>query len=61
MLAVFSFGTPNGFSILSLSSFVPTIYFGLLTAFAMLTALLADLTVLPILLEKFRPFGSKTT
>lgn len=48
-----------GFSILALSSFVPTIYFGLLTAFAMLTALLADLTVLPVLLERFRPFGKK--
>ncbi|MFC1684954.1 RND family transporter [Pseudomonadota bacterium] len=48
-----------GFSILTLSSFVPTIYFGFLTAFAMLTALLADLTVLPILLEKFKPFGRK--
>jgi predicted RND superfamily exporter protein len=48
-----------GFSILAFSSFVPTIYFGLLTAFAMLTALLADLTVLPILLEKFRPFGKQ--
>ena len=46
-----------GFSILSLSNFVPTIYFGVLTAFAMLTALLADLTVLPILLGKLKPYG----
>ena len=48
-----------GFSILTLSNFVPTIYFGVLTAFAMVTALVADLTVLPILLEKLKPYGSK--
>jgi len=43
-----------GFSILALSSFVPTIYFGLLTGFSMLVALLADLTLLPLLIIKFR-------
>lgn len=48
-----------GFSILTLSDFVPTIYFGLLTAFAMLTALAADMAVLPILIERFKPFGRK--
>jgi len=48
-----------GFSILALSDFVPTIYFGVLTAFAMLTALLADLTVLPILLGKLKPYGKQ--
>jgi predicted RND superfamily exporter protein len=47
-----------GFSILVLSSFKPTIYFGLLTGFAMLTALIANLTLLPLLLRFFRPFGS---
>lgn len=47
-----------GFSILVLSSFVPTIYFGLLTGFAMLVALLADLTLLPLLIVRFRPLGS---
>ena len=46
-----------GFSILALSSFVPTIYFGLLTGFAMLTALVADLTLLPLLLDRFQAFG----
>ena len=46
-----------GFTILSLSSFVPTIYFGLLTGFSMLVALLADLTLLPVLLVTFRPLG----
>ncbi len=50
-----------GFSILALSDFVPTIYFGVLTAFAMLTALLADLTVLPILLGKLKPYGQQAS
>ncbi|MFB3100281.1 MAG: RND family transporter, partial [Gammaproteobacteria bacterium] len=39
-----------GFSILVLSNFIPTIYFGVLTAFAMLVALLAALTLLPKLI-----------
>ncbi|HSM29991.1 MAG TPA: MMPL family transporter [Woeseiaceae bacterium] len=47
-----------GFSILVLSSFVPTIYFGLLTGCAMLVALLADLTLLPLLIVRFRPLGA---
>jgi hypothetical protein len=46
-----------GFSILSLSNFLPTIYFGLLTGLAMLIALIASLTLLPQLLIVFRPFG----
>jgi predicted RND superfamily exporter protein len=48
-----------GFAILVLSSFIPTIYFGLLTGFSMLVALLADLTLLPLLLVKFRPLGAQ--
>ena len=44
-----------GFSILALSNFMPTIYFGLLTGFAMIVALIADLTLLPLLLVKFKP------
>ena len=43
-----------GFSILALSNFIPTIYFGLLTGLAMVVALLANLTLLPLLLVKFR-------
>ena len=39
-----------GFSILGLSNFIPTIYFGVFTAFAMLVALIANLTLLPLLL-----------
>ncbi len=39
-----------GFSILILSSFIPTIYFGLLTMLAMFMAIVADLLLLPVLL-----------
>jgi predicted RND superfamily exporter protein len=47
-----------GFSILALSSFTPTIYFGLLTGLAMAVALIANLTLLPILLIIFKPDNS---
>jgi len=47
-----------GFSILALSNFVPTIYFGLLTGFAMLVALLANLTLLPLLIVWLKPLDS---
>ncbi len=40
----------GGFSILMLSNFLPTVNFGLLTALAMILALLANLTLLPALL-----------
>jgi hypothetical protein len=43
-----------GFSILAFSSFIPTIYFGLLTSFAMLAALLANMTLLPLLIVRLR-------
>ncbi len=43
-----------GFSILTLSNFIPTIYFGILSGLAMLTALIANLMLLPILLARFR-------
>ncbi|MDH5546158.1 MAG: MMPL family transporter [Gammaproteobacteria bacterium] len=46
-----------GFSILVLSSFVPTIYFGMLTGVAMIVALLANFLLLPLLLVFFRPLG----
>jgi len=45
-----------GFSILTLSNFVPTILFGLFTGVAMVFALMANMTLLPLLLGKFRPF-----
>ena len=44
-----------GFSILALSSFMPTIYFGLLTGLAMTVALIANLTLLPVLLIILKP------
>ena len=50
-----------GFSILAFSSFLPTIYFGLLTGLAMLIALLAALTLLPQLLIVVKPFGPEKT
>jgi predicted RND superfamily exporter protein len=47
-----------GFSIMALSNFIPSIYFGLLTGFAMLLALIGNLTLLPLLLVKLRPLGN---
>jgi len=46
-----------GFSILCLSNFIPTIYFGLLTVLAITAALLASLTLLPQLLVLIKPYG----
>jgi predicted RND superfamily exporter protein len=43
-----------GFSILALSNFIPTIYFGVLSGLAMITALIANLMLLPVLLARFR-------
>jgi hypothetical protein len=42
-----------GFSILVLSNFVPTAYFGALIGLAMVTALVADLTLLPLMIVRF--------
>jgi len=46
-----------GFSILVLSKFIPTIYFGIFTGLAMLFAMISVLTLLPSLLLVFKPFG----
>jgi len=46
-----------GFSILAFSNFIPTIYFGVLTGFAMIVALASNLTLLPALLMLFKPLG----
>ncbi len=46
-----------GFSILVVSNFVPTVYFGLSIGVAMLAALLAALTLLPQLLISLKPLG----
>ena len=44
-----------GFLVLALSNFIPSIYFGIFTAIAMLSAVLANLTLLPKLLLIFKP------
>ncbi|MCP4749383.1 MAG: RND family transporter [Proteobacteria bacterium] len=46
-----------GFSILVLSNFIPSIYFGLLTGLAMIIALVAALTLLPQLIVFIKPLG----
>lgn len=43
----------TGFSLFGFSDFLPSVYFGLLTALAMLLALFTDLTLLPALLNRF--------
>ncbi|MEC8074275.1 MAG: MMPL family transporter [Pseudomonadota bacterium] len=48
-----SFTIIFGFSILVLSNFIPTIYFGVFTGLAMFTALFLVLTLLPNLLDLF--------
>ena len=46
-----------GFSILVLSKFIPTIYFGMFTGLAMLLAMISVLTLLPSLILIVKPFG----
>ena len=48
-----------GFSILILSNFIPTIYFGIFTGLAMMLAMISVLTLLPKLLLIFKPFDQK--
>jgi len=48
-----------GFSILVLSNFIPTIYFGVFTGIAMLLALISVLTLLPKLILVLKPFGDE--
>ena len=48
-----------GFSILVLSNFIPTIYFGIFTGIAMLLALISVLTLLPKLILILKPFGNE--
>ena len=50
-----------GFSILVLSNFIPTIYFGIFTGIAMLLAMLSVLTLLPKLILAIKPFGKEIT
>ena len=48
-----------GFSILVLSNFIPTIYFGVFTGLAMLLAMTSVLTLLPSLILILKPFEYK--
>ena len=48
-----------GFSILILSNFIPTIYFGVFTGIAMLLAMISVLTLLPKLILIYKPFGEE--
>ncbi len=48
-----------GFSILVLSNFIPTIYFGVFTGIAMLLAMISVLTLLPKLLLIYKPFDKE--
>ncbi len=48
-----------GFSILAFSNFIPTIYFGVLTGFAMMTALMGNLTLLAALIMLVKPLGAE--
>jgi len=48
-----------GFSILVLSNFIPTIYFGIFTGIAMLLAMISVLTLLPKLILVVKPFGNE--
>ncbi len=50
----------SGFAILALSNFIPTVYFGLFTSLAMAAGFSASLTVLPMLLGWWRPFGPES-
>ena len=46
-----------GFSLLSMSNFKPSIYFGLFTSLAITVAFLASVTLLPLLLITTKPLG----
>lgn len=55
-----SFAIVVGFSILAFSNFIPTVLFGLFTGLAIAMALLAALTLLPVLIIWLKPFGPGT-
>ena len=56
-LGIIIFTIVFGFSILVLSNFIPTIYFGIFTGLAMLLAMISVLTLLPSLILIVKPFG----
>ena len=50
-----------GFSMLTLSNFTPSIYFGVLTVMAMLAAVMGALLLLPKLIISVKPLGPEAT
>ncbi|MFP6581331.1 MAG: MMPL family transporter [Candidatus Hydrogenedentota bacterium] len=46
-----------GFSLLTMSNFIPSIYFGIFTSLAITVAFLASVTLLPLLLIAWKPLG----
>ncbi len=48
-----------GFSVLALSNFIPSIYFGVLASLAMVAATILSLMLLPRLLVLIKPFGKE--
>ncbi len=48
-----------GFIILITSSFKPSIYFGLFTSIAMIVSLLATFTIIPLLIQWWKPINTK--
>lgn len=50
-----------GFSLLTLSNFTPSLYFGVLTDVAMAAAVAGALLLLPKLIVVFKPFGADTS
>ena len=60
LLKAFPITIVFGFSILVLSNFIPTIYFGVFTGIAMLLAMISVLTLLPKLLLVYKPFGEES-
>ena len=56
-----SFAIMAGFLVFVLSNFIPTVYFGIFTALAMLMASLGALTLLPRLIVLVKPFGKERT
>ncbi len=48
-----------GFSLLTLSNFIPSIYFGVFTSLAIIVAFLASVTLLPLLLISWKALGKE--
>ena len=51
----------TGFSLLTMSNFIPSIYFGIFTSLAITVAFLASVTLLPLLLIAWKPLGKEHT